>query len=76
MDDGSLEVLMFPTKNIFSLILYLLSRDKHKYCLEMKGVKSLEIYSNHAIQIDGDYVCKGPAKIRVAPSSLNILTDH
>lgn len=76
MDDGLLEVLMFPKKNIVSLIFYLLSRDKQKYCLEMKGVKSLEIYSKHAIQIDGDYVCKGPAMIKVAPSSLHILIDH
>lgn len=75
MDDGSLEVLMFPTKNILSLILYLLSSRKHKYCLEMKGVKLLEINSPHAIQIDGDYACKGPATIRIEPGSLKIITD-
>ena len=75
MDDGSLEVLMFPTKNIFSLIHYLLSRDKHKFCVEMQGVKSLEINSNHAIQIDGEYACKGPAKIKICPGSLRVLVD-
>jgi len=74
IDDGSLEVLMFPTKNIFSLILYLLSKNKHKYCVEMKGVTSLDIKSTHAIQIDGDYACKGPAAIKVSPQSLHVLT--
>lgn len=72
-DDGVLEVLMFPTKNIFSLILYLLSRNKQKYHLEIQGVKSLEINSSHAIQIDGDYICKGPAKIKIVPQSLYVL---
>ena len=75
MDDGSLEVLMFPTKNIFSLVLYVLSRDKSKFCVEMQGVKSLEINSNHEIQIDGDFACKGPAKIKICPGSLRVLVD-
>ena len=74
-DDGVLEVLMFPTKNIFSLILYLLSRKKHEHQLEMQGVKSLEIRSNHAIQIDGDFICKGPAKIKIIPQSLYVLVE-
>jgi YegS/Rv2252/BmrU family lipid kinase len=75
IDDGSLEVLMFPTRNIFSLIAYLLSKNKSRHCIKMEGVTSLEISSSHAIQIDGDYACRGPATIRVAPASLKVLAD-
>ncbi len=75
IDDGALEVLLFPTRNIFSLILYLLSKNKSRHCIEMEGVKSLEINSNHAIQIDGDYACRGPATISIAPGALRVLTD-
>jgi len=74
-DDGWMEVVMFPTKNIFSLIIYLLSQNKDKYRVYMQSVKSLEIQSHHAIQIDGDYACKGPATIEIVPQSLSILTD-
>lgn len=75
IDDGVLEVLMFPTRNIFSLILYLLSKNKSRHCIEMTDVKSLEVNSNHAIQIDGDFACRGPATIKVAPQALRVLTD-
>lgn len=75
IDDGVLEVLMFPTRNIFSLIFYLLSKNKSKHCIEMDDVKSLQINSNHAIQIDGDYACRGPATISVSPGALRVLTD-
>ncbi len=75
-DDGTLEVLMFPTKNILSIVFYVLSWDKLKFQKEIAGVKSLEIKSNHSIQIDGDYICKGPAKIQVRPKSLSILVDE
>ena len=75
IDDGSLEVLMFPTRNVFSLIAYLLSKNKSRHCIKMEGVTSLDVSSNHAIQIDGDYACRGPATIRVAPGSLKVLAD-
>ncbi len=75
IDDGTMEVLLFPTRNIFSLILYLLSKNKSRHCIEMEGVKSLEINSNHAIQIDGDYACRGPATISIAPGALRVLAD-
>lgn len=75
IDDGELEVLMFPTRNIFSLIGYLLSKNKSRHCIKMEGVKSLEVNSNHAIQIDGDYACRGPATIRVEPAALTVLAD-
>lgn len=75
IDDGELEVLLFPTRNIFSLMLYLLSKNKSRHCIKMEGVKSLEIKSNHAIQIDGEYACRGPATIRVEPAALAVLAD-
>lgn len=75
-DDGTLEILMFPTKNILSLIIYLLSWDKFKYQKEITGVKSLIIESNHSIQIDGDFLCDGPAEIKIVPMSLSILTPN
>ena len=75
MNDGSMEILAFRTKSLISLLRYLLSRNKAKYCVEMKGVKYLEIETTQPIQIDGDYACDGPATIRVMPRSLQILTD-
>jgi diacylglycerol kinase (ATP) len=74
IDDGSLEVLIFPSKNIVKFILCNFSKNKYKYCTKMRGVKFLEVNSPHAIQIDGDYMCKGPATIKVAPHSLRVLT--
>lgn len=75
IDDGSLEVLMFTSRNIINFVLCNFSKNKDKYRLEMKGVKFLEINSSHAIQIDGDYVCNGPAIIKIIPKSLRVLTD-
>ena len=73
MDDGVFEVIVFPSKTIFSLLLYLFSKDKDRFHVVTKGVKSLRIDTTHDIQIDGDYYCDGPAEIKIMPRALKVI---
>ncbi len=73
LDDGVFEVLIIPTRNLFKLISYNTSKTKRSHYMELNNVKALEIKSHHAIQTDGDFICKGPAKIKINPKSLNVI---
>ncbi len=73
MDDGVFEVIVFPSKTVFSLLVYLFSKDKDRFHVTTEGVTSLRIDTPHDIQIDGDYYCDGPADIQIMPKALKVI---
>lgn len=76
LDDGVLELVVFTSKDIFKPLIYLLRKDKDKSLKTVTRVRSLEILSKQAIQVDGDYAFKGPAKISICPLSLKVIINN
>jgi YegS/Rv2252/BmrU family lipid kinase len=76
LDDGLMELVVFNSKDIFRPLLYLISKDKEKHPKKVIRINNLDIFSKQAIQVDGDYAFKGPAKISICPLSLKVIINN
>lgn len=72
IDDGLMELIIFPRRNLLTVVQYLLSADKSRFDVTLSAVKSVEILSGHDIQIDGDFYGCGPARIGIKPGALRV----
>jgi len=73
LDDGLLEIVVFPKKSLFLVVRYLLSAHKDSFPVLKRSIQGLQILSKHEIQIDGDYYCCGPCGIKIVPGGLRVL---
>lgn len=73
IDDGLLEVIIFPKRRFFILVRYLLSDRKDSFDVMRRTIRWVDVLTPHEIQIDGDYYCDGPARIEVRPAVLKVI---
>lgn len=74
LNDGLLEVILFPHRRFITVVQYLLSPRKQDFSVTRRTVKSIKILSSHEIQIDGDFFSQGPAVISIRPSCIRVIT--
>lgn len=73
LDDGLLELVVFPKKSFFLVVRYLLSEKKDSFSVFRRSIQDLKILTKHEVQIDGDYHCSGPCGIKIVPRGLRVL---
>lgn len=73
IDDGLMELIVFPRRSLFTVVQYLLSADKSRFDVSLCAVKAVEIKSGHDIQIDGDFFGRGPARIGIRSGALRVV---
>lgn len=72
LDDGILELIVFPKRGFLKLVQYLLSDHKDSFDVLHRSIRSVDILTSHEIQIDGDYFCDGPAHIEIRRACLKV----
>lgn len=73
MDDGVMELIVFPMRSLLTVVQYLLSADKKNFNVQRRTIKSLVLESVHDIQIDGDFFGQGPAQIGMRTGFLTVV---
>ncbi len=73
LNDGLLEVILFPERRFITVIQYLLSPRKGNFKVHRRTVRSIKILNSQEIQIDGDFFTQSPAEISICPSALRVL---
>lgn len=73
IDDGLMELIIFPRRSLFTVVQYLLSAEKGRFDVSISAVRGVDLLSAHDIQIDGDFFGSGPSRIGIKPGFLRVV---